>query len=201
MKRFFSESQAIKSLLPALVMVLMAGIAYASGGGEGHEAAHDGALMKDFWYKMLNFVVLVGFLYWFLAKKIKEFFSGRRTEIKNSLTEAQAAKEEAEAKFKEYSAKLDKATDEISGVVEMIRAQGQAEKEKIVEDAKKAAQKIEEDTKARMEQEFKSASNELRQEAVLLSVQMAEELLKRSITAQDHDAMVRDYLDKVVIKH
>ena len=199
MKRFFSESHAMKFCLPVLFMILTAGIAYASGGGEG---AHDKAAeLKDFGYRTLNFIILVGFLYWFLAKKIKEFFSGRRTEIRSSLQEAQTAKEDAEQKFKEYSAKLDKATDEISGVVEMIKAQGLAEKQRIVEDAKKAAQKIEEDTKSRMEQEFKGASNQLRQEAVLLSVQMAEELLKRSITAQDHDVMVRDYLDKVVIKH
>lgn len=96
---------------------------------------------------------------------------------------------------------MEKATIEIDGIVEMIKAQGMVEKEKIIEDAKKAAAKIEEDTKARMEQEFKGASQQLRQEAVQLSVQMAEEILKRSITAQDHDNMVRDYLDKVVIKH
>ena len=94
-----------------------------------------------------------------------------------------------------------KATDEIDGIVEMIKAQGLSEKTKIIEEAKKAAVKIEEDTKARMEQEFNSASQQLRQEAAQLSVEMAEELLKRSITAQDHDNMVRDYLDKVVIKH
>jgi F-type H+-transporting ATPase subunit b len=41
----------------------------------------------------------------------------------------------------------------------------------------------------------------LRTEAVKLSVEMAEELLKRNITPADHDIMVKDYLDKVVSKH
>ena len=201
MKRCFPERQAIRSFLLAGVLVFATGAAvYAAGGGEGHGSSHKAELI-DFAWRMANFVILVGFLYWFLAKKIKEFFSGRRGDIKISLEEAAAAKAEADNKFKEYAAKLEKATGEIDGIVEMIKAQGLVEKEKIVEDAKKAAAKIEEDTKARMDQEFKGASNQLREEAVQLSVRMAEELLKRSITAQDHEQMVRDYMDKVVIKH
>ena len=200
-KRRFPERQVMRTLILTLMMVGMSGlIAYASGGGEGHESSHKLEWI-DFAWRMLNFSILVGFLWWFLAKKIKEFFSGRRVEIKNSLESAQTAKEDAEKKYKEYTAKLEKATEEIGGIVEMIKVQGLKEKEKIMEDAQKAAAKIEEDTKARMEQEFKNASYQLREEAVQLSVQMAEELLKRSITAQDHDHMVRDYLDKVVNKH
>ncbi len=200
MKLCFSNRRVRKSLLLSLaIVVLTEAAAYAAGGGEG--GGSHVAEWKDFGWRMLNFVILVGFLYWFLAKKIKEFFSGRRTDIKTSLEQAQIAKAEADKKFKEYSAKLEKATEEIGGVVEMIKAQGLKEKEKIIDDAQKAAIKIEEDTKSRMEQEFKYASNQLREEAVQLSVQMAEELLKRSITAQDHENMVRDYLDKVVIKH
>jgi F-type H+-transporting ATPase subunit b len=135
------------------------------------------------------------------AKKIKEFFVSRRVDIKTSLDQALVAKEDAEKKFKEYAAKLEKATEEIDGIAEMIKVQGSAEKEKLIEEAKKAAVKIEEDTKARMEQEFSNARNQLRAEAAQLSVQMAEELLRRNITIQDHEHMVRDYMDKVVIKH
>jgi F-type H+-transporting ATPase subunit b len=190
----------IRSILFAVLTVVLTGtVCYAAGGGEDHGVSK--ADMIDFAWRMVNFVILVGFLYWFLAKKIKEFFSGRRSDIKTSLHDADAAKEDAEKKFKEYAVRLEKATEEIDGMVEMIKKQGLTEKEKIIEDAKKAAAKIEEDTKARMEQEFKGASNQLRQEAAQLSVQMAEELLKRSITPQDHEQMVREYLDKVVIKH
>ena len=150
---------------------------------------------------MFNFIILAGFLWWLSAKKVKEFFAGRRNDIKESLNQAQAAKEEAERKYKEYVAKLEKATDEIDGIAEMIKVQGMAEKEKMIEEAKKAAVKIEEDTKARMEQEFSTARNQLRAEAAQLSIQLAEELLKRNITIQDHEKMVKEYMDKVVIKH
>ena len=193
-----NRRKMIKSVLIAGLMVLVAGtVAYAAGGGEEHHPID----WKDFGYRMLNFAILAGFLWWLSAKKVKEFFAGRRNDIKESLNQAQAAKEEAERKYKEYVAKLEKATDEIDGIAEMIKVQGMAEKEKMIEEAKKAAVKIEEDTKARMEQEFSTARNQLRAEAAQLSIQLAEELLKRNITIQDHEKMVKEYMDKVVIKH
>ena len=126
--------------------------------------------------------------------KIKEFFAGRRTDIKASLEEAAAAKEEAEKKFKEYSTKLDKATEEIEGISDMIRAQGLTEKEKIIENARITAEKMEIDAQARIAQELKNASSQLRTEAVELSTQMAEEILKKNITKEDHENIVKDHL-------
>ncbi len=180
----------------AIVLIMVVDVFAASGGGESH-----GIEWKDFAWRMMNFVILAGLLYWLMAKKVKEFFSGRRDEIKLALEQAQAAKEEAEKKYKEYNAKLEKATEEIAGISDMIKSQGLVEKERIIADAKKAAEKMKEDTQARVEQEMKKAGNMLRAEAVKLSVEMAEELLKRNIQAADHDVLVKDYLDKVVSKH
>jgi len=189
----------IRAFIYSLPLMLISIAVYASEGSGGHEA--EGPDWVNFGYRVLNTAILVGFLYWFLANKIKEFFSGRRSDIRTALEEAQRAKEEAENKFKEYETKLTKATDEINNIAEMIKSQGLVERDKIIEDAKKAAEKMKEDTKARMDQELTNASSQLRQEAVQLSVQMAEEILKRSITPADHENMVKDYLDKVVIKH
>jgi F-type H+-transporting ATPase subunit b len=169
---------------------------------EGHgEGGSSWPLWKDFIWRMVDFVILVWFLYWAGANKIKEFFIGRRENIKVTLADAVAGKQEAERKFKEYSEKLDKAAEEMDGIIEAIKNQGLLEKEKIIEDAKKAAEKIKEDAKARIEQEFNAAVNGLRLEAVELSVQMAEEILKKNITAEHHKDMVEDYLDKVVKRH
>lgn len=196
-KNFKSYMRAIICSLP---LILISVVVYASEGGEGEHGVSK-EMLKSFWFGVFNTAVLIGFLYWLMANKIKEFFSGRRKDIKQALADAEQAKVEAEQKFREYDAKLTKATDEITGITEMIKSQGLVERDKIIEDAKKAAEKIKEDTKARMEQELTNAQSQLRQEAVLLSVQMAEEILKRSITPSDHENMVKDYLDKVVIKH
>ena len=203
MMKWFSEELFNRSylryfLLSILTLVLTSSVAYASEGG-GHEDTVK--LWIDFAWRIFDFVILVGFLYWAAAKKIKEFFVDRRHNIKAGIEEKITEKDETEKKFKEYSLRLDKATEEITGIFEMIKAQGLTEKEKIIEDAKKAAAKMIEDTQARMEQELKAARNQLRSEAAELSVAMAEELLKKNINQGLHENMVKDYLDKVVKKN
>jgi F-type H+-transporting ATPase subunit b len=189
-----------RRVIPCLLYGFMVGIvwlssAYAAGGGT---TGHEGLNWPNFMWRSLNFLVLAGILYWLVGKKAKAFFTGRHEGIRNALAEAVAARESAEMKFREYSAKLDKATEEIEQISAMIKAQGLSEKERLISDARKAAGKMEEDTRTRMEQEFKKASQQLRDEAVLLSAQMAEELLKKQIQAADHEVMVRDYIEKVV---
>jgi len=184
-------------LLSLMVVLASACLAYASGGGEGGDSSQ----WKGFAFKSLNAALIIGFLAWMLAPKIKGFFAGRRQEIKESMESTTVQKADAEKQYREYAEKIDKASLEIDGIFEMIKAQGVAEKQKIVEDAKKVAEKMKEDAQAQIEQELKKASGQLRSEAVALSVQMAEEILKRNITAQDHEAMVKEYMDKVVNKN
>ena len=197
MKKLF---KSISGLLIPLTFVLLIAVnsVYAEGSAEG---GYTKSQWFDFAWKTLDVIILVGLLYWMLAAKIKEFFVGRRQDIKDSMENAAKQKTEAEKKYREYSEKIDKASHEIDGIMEMIKAQGVAEKQKIIEDADKVAQKMKEDAQARIEQEFNKASSQLRSEAVSLSVEMAEEILKKNITAQDHEVMVREYMDKVVNKN
>jgi F-type H+-transporting ATPase subunit b len=185
-----------------LIYILIVGIVwqsavYASGDGA---SSREGLNWPNFMWRSLNFLVLAGILYWLVGKKAKAFFTGRHEGIRTALADAVAAREAAEMKFREYSAKLDKATEEIEQISAMIKAQGLSEKERLISDARKSAGKMEEDTRTRMEQEFKKASQQLHDEAVLLSARMAEELLKKQIQAADHEAMVKDYIQKVVSK-
>lgn len=185
-------------LFPLLSSIFLLTLAYASGGGEGE---HGGPNWIDLVWKLVNFLILAGIIYWLMAGKVKEFFTGRQERIKIALAEAVAARETAEKKFGEYTAKLDKATEEIDQITGMIQAQGIAEQKRIIEDARKVAEKMKEDTQARMEQEFNKASHQLRIEAVRLSTQLAEGLLRKNIRVEDHEAMVQDYIEKVVSKN
>lgn len=183
-------------LLTFLICALLPAFAYASGGGEAHEGG-----MGDFWWRILNFVILAAVIYKFSAKAIVNFFVGDRASIKNSLDESVKAEEIAEVKLAEYSAKLSKATAEIEGIADMIKAQGLAEKERIIEEARRTAQKMKEDLEARIDQEFRRALLHLREEATELSVTMAEEILEKNIRAEDHEKMVSDFLDRMVSRN
>ena len=197
MKKLF-KSISVLLISFTLMLLIAANCVYASGGSEG---GYTKTQWFEFAWKTLDVIILGGFLYWMLAAKIKEFFVGRRQDIKDSMENAKKEKTQAEKKYLEYSEKIDKASHEIDGIIDMIKAQGVTEKQKIIEDAGKVAQKMKEDAQARIDQEFNKASYQLRSEAVSLSVLMAEEILKKNITAHDHEAMVKEYMDKVVNKN
>jgi len=183
--------------LAVFFVIITAAIAYASGG----EEAHGSAKIINFGWRLLNFAVLVVIFYKLSAKAVKKFFAGDRESVKVSLDEAEKAKEEAQQKLDECAARLDKAAAEIDEMTEMIKAQGSAEKEKIIEDAKRAVEKMKVDAASRMEQEFSRAVNELRAEASGLSVEVAEEILKKNVGPEDHEKMVQDFLDRMVTQN
>ena len=188
--------RSLMTALPAIAMVAVFATSAlcASGGGEGDHKSQ----WWDFGWRVLNFAILIYIIYKLSWKKLVGFFRNRREDIKASIEDAKVRREEAEAKFKEYETKLTKATGEIDGISDMIRAQGQVEKDKLIADAEKQAEKMKEDAKARMDQEMKKASAQLRAEAVELSVQVAEDILKKNVKKEDHDNMAKDYIKRMV---
>jgi F-type H+-transporting ATPase subunit b len=185
-----------KLLLVFLILIFTSALAYASSGGES--GGFDSHKLIDFGWRFLNFAVLVFVIYKLAAKAIKGFFVGNREAIKTSLEEAEVAKEEARKKLEECIARVDKASGEIAEMSDMIKAQGIREKEKIIEDAKRSAEKMKEDAKARIDQEFSKAVNQLRVEAADISVKMAEDILTKSVKKEDHEGMVENILDRMV---
>lgn len=190
---------SIEGLLPtlgrlfvlALIFVFaLSGPAVAAGGeGEGSFA--------DFGWRTVNFLILAALLFYLLAKKIRALFLERKDDVLAALKEAQNARERAELKYREVSAKLAAADEEIAALRRMIEAQGQTERDKILAEANHIAARIKEEAKARMEQEYARLSRELQAEAVNLSLSMAEKILQDKITQADRENMVRGILRKI----
>ncbi len=181
-------------LLTLVVLTVFCGIACASG---GEHQVDSGVLLKDFLWRIFNFVVMAAILIFFLAKPLKKGLSGRRADIAKTLAEAKQAKDEAEAKFAEYDKKLSKAAEEIAGLSEAIRKEGELEKEKIIENAKAMAIQIEKDAEKAAALEIAKAKAELKREAVELAIGIAEEVLKKNFTKDDDTRLIDEYMKKV----
>ncbi|HMB15417.1 MAG TPA: F0F1 ATP synthase subunit B [Pelovirga sp.] len=183
-----------KTLIGALVLVVLScGTAFAAA--DAH--VDSGVLLKDFLYRLLNFSIVVAILVYFLKKPIRNALSGRREDIENALAEAKKVKEEAEAKFAEYDKKLDQATQEIAAISASIRKEAEMEKQKIIENAREQATKIEQDAEKAAALEVAKARISLQQEAVQLAVGVAEDLLKKNFTKDDDSRLIDEYMQKV----
>ncbi len=195
----FKTTSRNKSLILAagvLVLLLVPAIALASGGGGEHHV-DSGVLIKDFAYRCFNFALMVGLLVYFVRKPLRNGLRSRREEIEKTLADAEEAKLAAEAKYREYSEKLEKATEEIAEISAAIRREGELERNKILEHAKEMAGKIVEEADAKAANAVAKAKAELREEAAHLAVELAEEQIKKDFGADDQQRLVSEYMQKV----
>jgi F-type H+-transporting ATPase subunit b len=180
------------------VVVLLASVSFASESGGAHHP-DSGAQLKDFGWRVLNFAALVGIMLFALKKAdVKGSLAARQADIEKSLKDAEAARNTAEAKLREYGVKLDRASKEIDELHAAIVREGEQEKNRIIAEANIAAEKIVAQAALSAEQETVKARNELRAEAARLAVEIATGKLTGAIGKKDHDRFVGEYLDKVV---
>lgn len=193
MDRSFTPTKTLQRLLLAfLLLLLTAGFALAAGG-----PVDSGVLLKDFLYRCLNFVLMLAILIYFVAKPFKKGMAARREGIAKALQDAETTRQQAEAKFAEYDAKLSKAAGEIEQIYAAIRQEGEQERERILANAREMAAKIQQEAEKSAATAVAKARLELRQEASMLAVTLAEELLKKDFTKADHVRLVEEYMQKV----
>ena len=194
-----NRRKIVRVVMICTALLCTAGLAFASEGGE-HAAG--GAQLKDFIWRVIDFAVLVGILVWALVKQnVKGALKARQEAIEATLAEAAAAREAAELKLKEYTAKLDSANKEIDELSAGIKRDAAAEKVRMIAGAGAMAEKIKELAKQTAVLEIQKARTQLRQEAASLAVEFAEKKIKDNITKSDQDKLVNDYLSKVVELH
>jgi F-type H+-transporting ATPase subunit b len=165
-------------------------------GGHGHEAF---SWTKELIGSFINFAILFGLLVYFGGPKIRAFLVDRRAEIATSLEEAQRLKAEAEAKHAEYAGKLAKLDAEIAKIREDMVKAGEAERDRIVAEAEKKAERLRNDTKFILAQRSKELRDELVRESVEAAVAAAEKLLREKTTADDQQRLSRAYLERLVV--
>jgi len=186
----------IKTLRCVALVALLLGPTLALASGDAHHVDST-VLVKDFFYRCLNFLIMVVLLGYFITKPIRNGLKGRREGIEKMLAEAEQAKVAAEAKFSEYSAKLAKATEEIAEITASIHREGELERDRILAAAKELAGKIELEAEAKASTAVARARTELREEAVRLAVELAEGMLLKEVTAADQKRLVDEYMQKV----
>ena len=187
------NSLLCKAMLFTVLIATPAAV-FAAGGG-GH--ADSGVILKDFLYRCFNFALMVGVLVYFVNKPIRKGLKERSAGIEKTLAEAEAAKQAAEAKHREYTEKLAKATEEIASIAASIRHEGEVERDKIVAAAKEMAAKIEREADNKAAGVVAKARTELREEASRLAVELAEDMLKKQVSADDQKRLVDEYMQKM----
>ena len=186
------------AIFAAMFLMAMCGIAWASSGGDGHGGGvHNAWLTIDTW-KVLNFGILAVGVFFIAKKPVAEFFSSRAKSIEDEINELEQKKADAQKELAEYQTKFKNLDQESKQIVEDYIKQGEEAKKRIIAEAGEQAEKLEDMAKRNIQQEFKSAKANLQQEIVEKALEKAEEIIKASISSDDQDKLVDEYLKKVV---
>jgi F-type H+-transporting ATPase subunit b len=188
------KRNSIMMFIMTALLFFFVGVALGSSGGE---QGPKGWVATDT-YRIMNFVVLVGALFFLLRKPVAQFFSSRIKGIEDQLSELETKKKDAKQKLDEYTKKLAQLDQEGKKIVDDYIRQGNEAKERILKEAESAADKLKEQACRNIDYEIKQAKLRLQEEVLEKAIVKAEEIIKDKITIEDHDRLVDEYLKKVV---
>jgi F-type H+-transporting ATPase subunit b len=145
-------------------------------------------------WMVINFLVLVGLLYFAGRKTVARFLKERRDRLMASIDEASRLKEEAEGRNAEFTEKLDRMKEEEGRIREELVTAAEREKERLVADAGTRAEKLRAEARKLVERERAEAQLVLRREAADKAVGVAREILLEKIGPGEHRRLVDDYM-------
>jgi F-type H+-transporting ATPase subunit b len=150
-----------------------------------------------FIWTILTFLILLGILAKFAWGPLLKALDERQSTIRKSLDDADQAQQEL-AKLQEKSAQLlAEARAEGQSIVAQSRAAAEVVREDLHQKAKAEAAAMIKAAERQIQQETARAVEQIRHEVVDLSLSVASKLIKKNLTAEDNDALIRDSLSQI----
>ncbi len=167
-------------------------------------AAEEGAALSPFAgdlgnaiWTLVIFVIVVLVLGKFAWGPVLGLLQQREEFIHRALSEAKRDRDEAELRLKEYAAKLQSAHVEAGTIVEDARRDAERLREEVRQRAKSEADKMVANAQRQIQLETGRALDQIRREAVDLSVMIASKILQRNISKADNEQLIDDALKQV----
>ena len=176
----------------ALLVCLYATEALANEGGHEYR-------WGDFAYRVVNFIIFFGILWYFTGKLIKNYFRGRRQNIQDTFDNLDGRREAAKQKLSEVEAHIANLEQERRAILDESRSQAEALKKNIIDDAKRQAEQIVAQARLTAENEGRSILSQVRSTMADEIVDAAEKLLREKLGPAEHEKLITNSLNKVVL--
>jgi F-type H+-transporting ATPase subunit b len=158
---------------------------------------HPSAGFADVLWPAVNLIILIATLAYFARKPVQSYFANRRIEIQGGLQSAADQLASAEAAYSKWQRRLIDLEGELVEIRATSRQRAEVERERILSDARAAAERIRRDAAAAVELELRRAREQLREEATQLAIELARERLEREMTDSDRDRLLNEFIDRV----
>lgn len=160
----------------------------AEGGGKSWRSTYDTIMLY------VNFGILVFLFFKFLKKPLVDFLKLRGEALARDIKKLEDEKLRAEEKSRETLSLLKQGEAHIDQIKAKIIEQGEAAKEKIINDAKEQSRYMLENSKQRLGTRILYAKQAFQAELVESAIKLAMEKLPKELTEDDNRALVNDFL-------
>jgi F-type H+-transporting ATPase subunit b len=176
------------------------GAPHGEGPAEGHDAhgassgGHAEFSGKTFALQLVNFGVLLFLLIRFGGRAMNKSLRVRHEQLKGEISEAARLRDEAALKFQAQEQRMADLEKEIAVLRTSLRQDAEREQARLIEGAQERAKRIQEEMRLQLHQQVKEAEALLRAEVASASVKLAEELVRKSVTADDERRLAREFV-------
>jgi F-type H+-transporting ATPase subunit b len=151
--------------------------------------------------QLVNFLILVGGLYYLLRKPLGQHLSSRGRQIRADLVDAKEIADRAGAQL----AEIDRRLKELPAELAALRARGEEEianeRSRIEDLARAERQRLLEQTRREIELQLRLAKRTLADHAATLAVELAKGRLTTVMTPRDQERLVDRYIAQVKDAH
>jgi len=150
-----------------------------------------------FIWTIVTFLVLLALLAKFAWRPLLEALESRQSAIRKSLDDAQQAKQELERVNQESARIVNRARADAEAIITQSRSDGDRLREEIRQKARAEADHIVNNAERQIQLETSRALEQIRREAVDLSVMIASKILQRNLTREDNERLIDEALRQV----
>ena len=149
---------------------------------------------RHFLWPALNLVILIAVLVYFARKPLQAYFEKRRSEIQGELQSAADQLATAESTYAKWQRRMIDLEGELDEIRATSRQRAEAERERIIQDARATAERIRAMQPPPSNLELRRAREILREEATQLAIELAGERLSREVTEADRDRLIDEFI-------
>ena len=150
-----------------------------------------------FVWALVNFAILLLILLKWFRPMARGVAKERHDLIQTALNDATALRAQAAQKLAEYEARIKNVDDEVKKIVDGIRADAQADKQRILAAAQEQAAQLKRDAEQRIAAEIETARAQLTREVTAAASQAAEKLLRDKVTPDDQRKQVQTFISSM----
>src|SRR3954463_9449506 len=150
-----------------------------------------------FIWTIVTFLVLLALLAKFAGRPLLEAPATRQAAIRKSLDDAQQARQELERLNAESAQILARARAESDAIITQSRADGDRLRQEIRLKARAEADNIVKNAERQIQLETTRALEQIRHEAVDLSVMIASKIIQRNLSKEDNQRLIDEAIKQV----